>query len=71
MTQLLESVGDLNLNLVSGFNIVAACSDNWKQSMWSQLSAHDNRLPKLENTLSILKSSMWTVQTTNSEIAVE
>ena len=40
MTQLLESVGDLNRNLVSGLNIVAACSDNWRQSMGTQLSTH-------------------------------
>ena len=71
MTQLLESVGDLNLNLVSGFNIVPACSDNWRQSMRTQLSTHDNILSKLENTLSILNTSIQTVQTTNSEIAVE
>ena len=33
MTQLTESHGDLNLNLMGGFNIVAACSDNWRQSL--------------------------------------
>ena len=71
MTQLLESVGDLNLNLRSGFNIVAACSDNWRQSMRTQLTTHDNRLSKLENTLSTLKSSIRTAQATSSEIAVE
>ena len=71
MTQLLESLGDLKLNLVSGFNIVPACSDNWRQTMQTQLSIHDNRLSKLVNTLSNLKSSIGTVQVINSEIVVE
>ena len=31
MTQLLESLGDLNQTIRSGFSIVAACSDNWRQ----------------------------------------
>ena len=68
MTQLLESFGDLNLILMSGFNVVPACSNNWRQLMWTQLTAHDDRLSKLENTLSI---SMRTVQSVNSEIGVE
>ena len=71
MTQLLESLGDLNQNLMSGFNVVTACSDNWRQSMRTQLTTHDDRLSKLENTLSTLKSSMQIVQATNSKIGVE
>ena len=39
--------------------------------MRTQLSTHDNRLSKLENILSNLKSSIPTVQVINSEIAVE
>ena len=39
--------------------------------MQTQLTTYDNRLSKLENTLSTLRSSMWTVQATNSEKGVE
>ena len=46
MTQLLGSLGDLNLNLREGFNIIAPCSDNWRQSMRSYLTNHDDRLSK-------------------------
>ena len=39
--------------------------------MQTQLTTYDNRLSKLENTLSTLKSSMQIVQATNSKIGVE
>ena len=71
MTQLLESLGDLNLNLMGGFSVVTACSDNWRQSMRTNLNGHDDRLSKLENTLSTMRSSMRTVQSINSEIGME
>ena len=45
MTQLLGPL--VNLNLMGGFNVVAACSDNWRQSMRANLTSHDDRLSKL------------------------
>ena len=39
--------------------------------MRTQLTAHDSRLSKLENTVSTLRSSMRTVQATNSQKGVE
>ena len=71
MTQLLESLGDLNQNLMSGFNVVAACSDNWRQSMRTHLSGHDDRLSKLEQTLLAMRSSLGKTQDTSSEIGMK
>ena len=69
MTQLLGSMGDLNQNLMGGFNLVAACSDNAYSSIWS--SGHDERLSKLERTLSGMKSSLGNVQNVKSEIGLK
>ena len=71
MTQLLGSQGDLNLNLMGGFYTVAACSDKWRQSICAYLSNHDDRLSKLEQTLSTMKSSIVTMQATNSGMLAE
>ena len=68
MTQLLGSLGDLNQNLMGGFNIVAACSDNWRQSIHTFLPGHDDRLSKLEHILSTMRSSVGTAQAIYSEI---
>ena len=57
MSQLLGSVGNLSLNLMGGFNIVVACSDHWRQSMYANFTSHDDRLSKLEQTLSSMRSS--------------
>ena len=46
LTQLLGSLGDLNQNLMGGFHSLAACSDNWNQSMSNYLTGHDDRLSK-------------------------
>ena len=48
MGQLLDSVKDLNQTIRSGFDIVAVCADNWRQTMFENMSAHDDRLSKLE-----------------------
>ena len=68
MTQLLGSLGDLNQNLMIGFNVVTACSDNWRQSMRTYLTGHDDRLSKLKHTLSTMRSSVGTAQAIYSEI---
>ena len=47
MAQLLGSVGDLNENLREGFGTVASCSDNWRITMGSCLTSHEDRLSKL------------------------
>ena len=51
MTQLLGSPRNLNENLRKGFGIVAACSDNWRHTMGSQHTSHEDRLLKLEHNL--------------------
>ena len=71
MTQLLGSLRDLNLTLKEGFNIIAACSDNWRHSMRTHLTNHDERLSKLAQTLSTMKSSVSTTQSSNSGIQAE
>ena len=71
MTQLLESLGDLNQNLMGGFNVVAAFSDNWRQSTRIHLSGHDDMLSKLEQTLSTLRSSLRKAQAVSSEIGMK
>ena len=35
VTQLLNSMGNLNENPMEGFTVVAACTDNWRQTMSS------------------------------------
>ena len=71
MTQLLGSLRDLNLTLKEGFNIIAACSDNWRHFMRTHLTNHDERLSKLAQTLSTMKSSVSTTQSSNSGIQAE
>ena len=71
MTQLLESLGNLNQNLMGGFNVVAACSDNWRQSLCAHLSDHDDRLSKLEQTLSAMKSFLGKTQIAGSELGIK
>ena len=71
MTQLLESLGDLNQNLMGGFNVVAGCFDNWRQSMRTHLSGHDDMLSKLEQTLSALRSSLGKAQAVSSDIGMK
>ena len=46
MKQLLGSLGDLNENLREGFGILADCSDNWRHTMGSRLTSHEDRLLK-------------------------
>ena len=71
VTQLSESLGDLNQNIMSGFNVVAACSDNWRQSLCAHLSDHDDRLSKLEQTLSAMKLSLGKTQAASSELGMK
>ena len=71
LTQLLESLGDSNQNIRSGFSIVAACSDNWRQAMRAHLSDHDDRLSKLEQTLLARKSCVEKTQAASSELGIK
>ena len=49
LTQLLSSMGNLNENPREGFGIDAACSDNWRHTMGSQHTSHEDMLLKLEH----------------------
>ena len=63
MGQLLGSLGNLNENLREGFGIVAACSDNWRHTMGTRLTSHEDRLLKLEQSLSGMNTA---IQNTHS-----
>ena len=52
MTQFLGSPGDLNKNPREGSRVVAACSDNWRQTMGTHLTSHEDGLSKQEYNLS-------------------
>ena len=62
MSQLLGSLGDLNLNVMEGFNIVAACSDNWRQAMRANQTGRGDRISKLEKNLAVMRSSLRKTQ---------
>ena len=62
MSQLLGSLGNLNEKVMDGFSIVAAYSDNWRQSMRANLTGWDNRLSRLEESLGVMRSSLRKTQ---------
>ena len=47
MTQLLESLGDLNSNVKQGFNVVSAYSNNWNTTMRALLANQEERVSRL------------------------
>ena len=70
LTQLLSSLGNLNENPRDGFGIVAACSDNWRHTMGSRHTSHEDRLLKLEHNLSAMKTAIQNTQSLNLGVQV-
>ena len=66
MAQVLGSLGDLNENLRVGFGIVAACSDNWRLTMGSCLTSHEDRLSKLEHNFSVMNTTFKNARSLSS-----
>ena len=71
ISQLLGSLGDLNQNIREGFNIIAACSDNWNIAMGAHLTNQEDRLTKLEYEFAAMNSFILMNQSLNSEIQEE
>ena len=70
-TQLLSSLGNLNKKPREGFGIVAACSDNWRHTMDSQHTSHEDRLLKLEHYVSVMNTAIQNTQSLNLGIQAE
>ena len=71
LTQLLTSIGNLNENPREGFGIVAACSDNWRHTMGSQHTSHEERLLKLKHSLSAMNTAIQNTQSFNPGVQAE
>ena len=56
LTQLLNSMGNLNENPREGFAVVSAFTDNWRQTMGSQYTSQEESLLKFTMNTAIQKS---------------
>ena len=65
LTQLLSSMGNLNENPREEFAIVAACTDNWRQTMGSRHTSQKERLLKSEHSLSAMNKAIQKAQSLN------
>ena len=62
MMQLLGLLGNLNEKIREGFGIVATYSDNWRHTMGSGHTSHEDRLLKLEHNLSAMNTAIQNTQ---------